>query len=292
MSTVHREARVHVARTRKRHVLDWREAPPVQARRRSDPLCATLQQSAEEQLNTCRDTNSECISLVVEDPAARSRLHEFISGFGFAVSGSPTVAEASREWVRRAPAVCVVDLEQSALDPGALIREVSGNLTCPVITMSSRADLSDRVLFLELGADDYLIKPVEPRELVAKIRCMIRRSKREQTFSHMKHSHVQFGQWTLNVSSLELHSESGRAETLTAAEADLLLMLLRSPNRLLTREQIQSDQIFADDLALERSIDVRISRIRKKIECDARAPRFIKTVYGGGYMFTGEVTWK
>jgi len=104
-------------------------------------------------------------------------------------------------------------------------------------------------------------------------------------------SRVRFGAWTFDVGNLTLTHDDGHTEGLTAAEANLLLMFVKSPNRVLSREQLQSDQDDGEDFPYERSIDVRISRLRKKIEVDPRKPQLIKTVYGAGYVLAKEVTW-
>jgi len=285
----HRELSRSIEDRHSRNTFDRRAAPLLKLR--WNRLTSTENNTQPGTASYGEEATSRHVSLIAADVATRSRLNEFISSFGYTVSGCANIAEAARIWTRRAPAVCILDLDH-ALDPSALIREISSSASCPLITIASNAELSDRVLYLELGADDFIGKPVEPREVVARIRTLLRRSARDQAIGRPQSSKAMFGKCTFNFLSLELVSGSGRTETLTASEAGLLLMLLRYPNRVLTREQLQSTQPLSDDLALERSIDVRISRIRKKIECDARSPRFIKTVYGAGYIFACDVSWE
>lgn len=215
--------------------------------------------------------------------------------------GLRTLAFASGRDVRQAiqrqpPDLCLVDLGLPDMDGLSLVRELWGDVRFGVVILTGRGDLSDRVLGLELGADDYIVKPFEPRELVARVKTVIRR--REQLVATATSGSAPgeavtagFGGWTYDPGNLTLSAADGRRETLSAAEAVLLAALLRTPNRVLTREQLQSADDGRDDLPFDRSIDVRISRIRKKIEDDPRSPRLIKTVYGAGYLLAAEVTW-
>lgn len=215
-------------------------------------------------------------------------LQDYIASFGYQVVSCRTIFEASRLSQEHAPAVCVLMLDPEVHNTPAAIGDVSDALSCGLIVVDPKGDASDRVVGLELGADDYLTSPFNQRELIARIRSVLRRSHPGERDAGRLTAH--FGKWTFCASTLELRDQDGRTETLTAAEADLLLAMISRPNRLLSREQLQRDDDW-DDPAFERSIDVRISRIRKKIECDPRAPLYIKTVYGAGYIFCAPVTW-
>lgn len=217
-------------------------------------------------------------------------LDQYLNSFGFNVSRCRTAGEVSRLWSYDAPSLCILLLDASQRDAVSAIADLSKRLPCGLIVIADSGDAADRVVGLELGADDYLTKPYQQRELIARIRSVLRRSVDIGNDDHCSTAH--FGKWRFSPSTLELRNEDGRMETLTAAEADLLIAMISRPNRLLSREQLQGDDELVDDPAFERSIDVRISRIRKKIECDPRSPTYIKTVYGAGYIFCAPVNWK
>lgn len=234
------------------------------------------------------------IYVVDDDPDVRNLLRTVLESFGFLVEcfGS---GQTARVAVRReAPDLCLVDLGLPDMDGLTLVRELWEDVRFGVVVLTGRGDVSDRVLGLELGADDYIVKPFEPRELVARVKTVIRR--REQLTAAAgagtaPPGKAQFAEWTFDLGELTLTADDGRRETLTAAEAELLTALLKSPRRVLSREQLQGPESDRDDMPFDRAIDVRISRIRKKIEPDPRAPRLIKTVYGAGYLFTADVRW-
>ncbi|AWK89577.1 response regulator [Azospirillum thermophilum] len=232
------------------------------------------------------------IYVVDDDPDIRDLLRTVLEGFGFSAAFFAS-GQAVRTAIRReVPDVCIVDLGLPDMDGLTLVRELSEDVRFAVIVLTGRGDVSDRVLGLELGADDYIVKPFEPRELVARVKTVIRR--REQLIANARgigSDKARFGGWTFDLGALTLTADDGRRETLTAAEAALLVALLKAPRRVLTREQLQGPELDREDIPFDRAIDVRISRIRRKIEADPRSPKLIRTVYGAGYLFTADVTW-
>lgn len=232
---------------------------------------------------------------VIEDEADIRRLvSEVLEGYGYEVSGWASGREGRAAIQRQPPDLCLVDLGLPDMDGLTLVRELWEDVRFGVIILSGRGGTSDRVLGLELGADDYIVKPFEPRELVARVNSAIRR--REQLASASAGTgagtgRARFGPWIVDLGDLTLTADDGRQDSLTAAEAALLLTLLKAPRRVLSREHLQGADLERDDFPYDRSIDVRVSRIRKKIEEDPRSPRLIKTVYGAGYLFAGDVTW-
>lgn len=232
------------------------------------------------------------VYVVDDDPDVRDLLRTALGGFGYTVSvfGS---GQAVRAAIRREPPdVAIVDLGLPDMDGLTLVRELWEDVRFGVIVLTGRGDVSDRVLGLELGADDYIVKPFELRELVARVNTVIRR--REQLMAagrSVAAGKARFAGWTFDAGDLTLTSDDGQHETLTAAEAALLTMLLKAPRRVLSRDQLQSAELERGDLPFERAVDVRISRIRKKIERDPRAPALIRTVYGAGYLFSADVVW-
>lgn len=232
------------------------------------------------------------IILVEDDHDLRAFLSSVLTSNGFSVSGYSSGLHALKDAQQDNPDLYIIDLGLPDIDGMSLVRELRSDHRFGIIVLSARSSLQDRVQGLEDGADDYVPKPFEPQELVARVRSVLRRNdvllrsgKSEQG------SEVNFGDWSFDVDRLLLRKACGREETLTAAEGNLLLILLKSPNRILSRDYLQRSDQWHDDVGLERSIDVRISRIRKKIEEDSRNPRFIKTVYGAGYMLAADVSW-
>lgn len=188
------------------------------------------------------------------------------------------------------PDLCIIDLGLPDMDGLSLVKQLMHNNSMGIIILSGRDSLTDKVLGLELGADDYISKPFDPRELVARTKSTLRRLDKMAAVLHEnpQAQQARFDQWTFQVSTLTLIHQHGHTEVLSAAEAGLLMTLLRSPRQILSREQLMQER----DHAFDRCIDVRMSRIRKKLEEDHKNPRLIKTVYGIGYMLTAEVTWQ
>ena len=200
--------------------------------------------------------------------------------------------EASTAIKRLRPRVCIIDLMLPDMDGMELVKNLAGYADTGVIIITGRAELSDRVLALEVGADDYLVKPFEPRELVARVRSLMRRIDQLTVAQQDLGGKLAcFAGRVFDGNSLALRRPDDSVEMLSASEALLLSSFLRSPKRILTRDQLM-DTDSADCHSLDRSIDIRISRIRRKIEIDPKDPQIIKTVYGAGYLFTADVDWR
>ncbi|MBL8473869.1 MAG: response regulator transcription factor [Rhodocyclaceae bacterium] len=227
---------------------------------------------------------------LVDDDAdvARLILHT-LSDFGFATYWSRNGAELRRELSRRVPDLCIVDLGLPDVDGMDLVRELRKNCACGVLILTGRAHTSDRVTGLELGADDYVVKPFEPRELVARVRSILRRMSKSEDPAEAVRRVAQFAGWTFHFDSNMLVGPDGVETALSTAEAHLLHVFLDHPNRILTREKLLGER---DLSPYDRSIDVRISRLRRKLEADPQNPKLIKTVYGAGYLFASAVSWK
>ena len=194
---------------------------------------------------------------------------------------------------RETPALCVIDLGLPDGDGLDLVRSLQNNQDVAVIILTGRGDTTDRVVGLEVGADDYIVKPFEPRELVARARAVLRRFGRQPEPGAIDEPQAEahFLGWRFVPDSLTLIDPEGEEVTISAAEAQLLLTLLKAPNRVLSREQLLEMVSGGAYSPYDRSIDVRISRLRQKIEVDSRNPEIIKTVYGAGYLFAGKVEW-
>jgi len=225
---------------------------------------------------------------VVEDEVDLGQLIcSTLKGFRYEAAHFTSGDEALCALNEAKPDVCIVDLNLPDMDGMELVKRLEEE-EVGVIIVSGRDGLTDRVLGLEFGADDYITKPFEPRELVARVQSLLRRIRKKKTDPVNQPTRARFGQWVFQPESLSLKHPQKAPESLSRAEGDMLVALLKHPFQILSRDQLLGENCVPYD----RSIDVRMSRLRKKIEEDPQQPAFIKTVYGAGYMFTSEVRWE
>lgn len=212
---------------------------------------------------------------------------------GFKAEWFPRAASFLAQIRLRRPDLCIIDLGLPDRDGLAVIRDLHGREPLPVIILTGRGDPVDRVLGLEIGADDYLVKPFDPRELIARVKAVLRRSRPQAGIADREPGVgiAHFADWTCDFDRLTLNAADGRATDLSAAESRLLLTFCRAPNRVLTREALLGLRSVEDRSPFDRAIDVRISRLRQKLEADPKNPQIIRTVYGAGYIFAADVAW-
>lgn len=212
-----------------------------------------------------------------------------LTRFGHQVQAFHTGTLAMEAIKQKKPDVCIIDLGLPDMDGLGLVGFLLDACETGIIILSARKSLPDKILGLELGADDYISKPFNPRELVARTNSVLRRI--EKITSRPMPSNLpkraNFSDWIFDTATLTLSHTDGRVETLSAAEAELFVTLLQAPQQILTRDQLIKDR----ENVFDRCIDVRMSRIRKKLEVDPKLPTLIKTVYGAGYIFTPAVDW-
>lgn len=227
---------------------------------------------------------------VIEDELSIARLvQSVLVEFGFEVECFHTGASALSRLPVRRPDLCIIDLGLPDMDGIDLVRQISQQSPCGLLILSGRGHSADRIMGLELGGDDYVTKPFEPRELVARVRSILRRRGQVPGGSQSESRRVaRFLNWTLDCSANTLRSDEGAEHVLGVAEVQVLRTFLERPHQILTREQLVGRRGLSP---LDRSIDVRISRLRRKIEDDPLDPRIIKTVYGAGYVFSATVIW-
>ena len=226
--------------------------------------------------------------LVVDDSAQlRELLHRYLNEQGFHTS---TVANgiAMENHLAVHPAdLIILDLMLPGDDGLTLARRLRASSDIPIIILSARGEDVDRIVGLEVGADDYLPKPFNPRELLARVRAVLRRKqtggRAESTSPETPIHH--FGPFQLNPGNLEL-SRDGEEIPLTGGELALLQILVEHPNRILSRDRLIDLLKGYDRAPFDRSVDVRVTRLRRKIETDPKSPRYIRTVWGKGYLFT------
>ena len=236
------------------------------------------------------DVPRPALIYVVEDDDAIARLvvtalHEF----GFATTAFRNGATVLRRLQTERPDLCVIDLGLPDMDGIELLKQIAAVSSCGMLILTGRGHTVDRVMGLELGADDYMVKPFEPRELVARVRSILRRrAATSGSAPGQPRRHASFLGWSLDCAANILRAADGSEHLLGTAETQVLRAFVERPHQILTREQL----IGQRDLSpLDRSIDVRISRLRRKLEGDPQNPKIIKTVYGAGYMFSAAVTW-
>ena len=234
--------------------------------------------------------------LVVDDEAAiREMLRDYLELQGFRVSEADG-GEALRETVAQAPVdLVLLDISMPGEDGLSLARFLRETSDTAIIMLTAAGSVVDKIIGLEIGADDYLAKPVDLRELLAHIKAVLRRSRAARAVAKVlgeeagagvgTGSRVAFGRYRLDLASHRLTAEDGRELPLTAMEYDLLRAFAEHPNRVLSRDQLL-DMAHGKNLEpFDRSIDIRIARIRRKIEPDPAKPQVIKTVRGAGYIF-------
>ncbi len=186
----------------------------------------------------------------------------------------------------------LLDLMLPGEDGLSLCRTLRAASNIPVIMLTAKGDEIDRVIGLEMGADDYLPKPFGSRELIARIKAVLRRTHETMTATRAepRAKRYQFDRWGLDTGARELIRDDGATMPLSTGEYDLLIALVERPQRVLSRDQLLDLARGRTANALDRSIDTQVSRLRKKLERDPADPKIIKTVWGGGYMFTPAVT--
>jgi DNA-binding response OmpR family regulator len=234
-------------------------------------------------------SQAQHIMVVDDEAAARDMVGDYLRMHGFIVS---LCEGGSSMWARIArgrPDLIVLDLNMPDEDGLSIIRDLKQKADIPVIMLTATASPIDRVVGLELGADDYLAKPCELRELLARVRSVLRRAGPAPAAPPAGNS-VRFGVKWLDMDERLLRDEEGNEHPLTASEFNLLKAFAENPKRVLTRERLLELANARDAEAFDRAVDIRIMRIRRKIEPDPTHPRVIRTVRGGGYLFspTGE----
>ena len=227
--------------------------------------------------------------LVVDDhPDIRETLARYLERHGLRVTAAEDAAGARRLLKTLTPDLVLLDIMMPGEDGLSLCRFLRENTELPLIFLTAAGEATDRILGLEMGADDYVIKPFEPRELLARVKAVLRRTRSapgQRRFGYR----MRFDRWIFDTARRELTDADGVAVSLSAAEFLLLDALVRHPGIVLTRDQLLELTRGRSADAFDRSIDNQVSRLRRKIEADPKTPALIKTVWGGGYRFSAEV---
>ncbi len=230
------------------------------------------------------------ILIVDDDRQIRTMLARFLADHGMRVTQAGDGEQMFKTLETGRFDVIVLDVMMPGDDGFTLCRKLRNSNAIPLILLTARNSETDRIVGLELGADDYVTKPFNPRELLARIRAILRRiGVNPPAAQRLASAIYQFAGWTLDTSRRSLVSPQGALTDLTTGEFDLLVAFVEHPQRVLNRDQLLDLARGRVSLAFDRSIDVQVSRLRRKIESDPNAPALIKTVRNGGYFFTATV---
>lgn len=227
------------------------------------------------------------VTILDDEPAIRTMLADALEEAGYRTMAFGRAAQFEAALRTTTPDVCLVDLSLPDRDGLSLVHRLALEQGAIVIIISGRAQVQDRVTGLELGADDYIIKPFEPAEVVARIRARLRRGPVEAQTSEV----ARFNGWVAHFDRYVLEDEDGEETPFSHAEGEVLRLFLERPKRLISRQAMQEALGGQASESFDRAMDVRISRLRTKLHEDPKNPRLIKTIYGAGYIFLGDVSW-
>lgn len=240
-------------------------------------------------------SDSTHILVVDDDEEIRTLLADFLSNYNYHVYTACDGIEMFAQLGRSSVDLIILDLMMPGEDGLTLCKKVRAESNIPIIMLTAIGEETDRIIGLEMGADDYIAKPFNPRELLARMKAILRRAGDTDAFAsetETKSSRVEFADWQFDLATRNLLSPDEMEVTLSAGEFDLLAAFVEHPQRVLSRDQLLDITKNRAAGPFDRSIDVQISRLRHKIEPDPKNPTLIKTVRGGGYLFTPEVKRK
>lgn len=226
--------------------------------------------------------------LVDDEPALREPLAEYLSRQGFAVAQAASAAEARSQLKNELPELVLLDIMMPGEDGLSLCRHLADAHQIPVILLTAKGEAMDRIVGLEIGADDYVVKPFEPRELVARIRSVLRRSAKGGA-QPAEDELFEFEGWQLDPLKRRLTDPEGAMVSISSAEFRLLMAFLEHPRQVLDRDRLLDMVQGREAHLFDRAVDNQVSRLRRKIEVDSKAPTLIQTVWGGGYMLATDV---
>ncbi|MEG3165931.1 response regulator [Sphingomonas sp. PB2P19] len=229
--------------------------------------------------------------LVDDERSIREPLAAYLTKQGFRVTQCGDAESARTRLTAYAIDLVILDIMMPGEDGLSLCRHIAANSDVPVILLTARAEETDRIVGLEMGADDYVVKPFSPRELATRVKVVLRRATAGGARQHApESSSYGFAGWVLKSGERALIDREGVSVPLSTGEYNLLLALVTRPRQVLTRDQLLDLTQGREAAAFDRAIDNQVSRLRRKIEADAKNPELIKTVWGGGYTLAAEVT--
>lgn len=230
------------------------------------------------------------ILIVDDDQEIRELLREYLARAGFDVLTAAEGNEMYRELAGQQPDLIILDIMMPGDDGFSLCQQIRRTSQVPIIMLTAASDEADRVIGLELGADDYIAKPFSPRELMARIKALLRRAEFRQPERESSGRRIRFADWILDNLSQHLTNDDGSELDLTGSDFMLLSLFLQHPGQVMDRDSISDATRGRETLPMERGIDVQISRLRQKLGDNGKNPRIIKTIRGSGYMLIAEVS--
>jgi len=249
-----------------------------------------MTQQLDGQETTLKPDEGYHILLVEDERSVREPLGHYLQRNGFRVTMASHALEARHLLSRYKFDLVILDIMMPGEDGLSLCRSIREKFDIPTILLSAKSEETDRIIGLEMGADDYVVKPFAPRELLARAKAVIRRAQSVPRSRRLPvQKTMQFGTWKLKTGARQLLGDDGVVVPLSTGEFNLLLAFLERPHIVLSRDQLLDLTQGREASAFDRSIDNLISRVRKKIEPDSKNPTYIKTVWGGGYSFVVEV---
>jgi two-component system OmpR family response regulator len=234
------------------------------------------------------------ILIVDDDRAIRTSLQRYLNDHGFAARAAPDGESMARMLAEESFDLVILDLILDGEDGLALARQIRAGSDLPIIILTGMGEEIDRIVGLEMGADDYVAKPFSPRELVARIKSVLRRAEKTPPPAADKSPAdeiASFAGWRLDIAGRRLRSPKGEPVDLTSGEFDLLRVFVEHAQRVLSREQLLDYAHGDSDLPYDRSVDVQVLRLRRKIEANPQEPALIMTVRNAGYSFAPKVDW-
>jgi two-component system OmpR family response regulator len=226
--------------------------------------------------------------LVDDEVSLREPLAAYLSRQGFAVREASGAAEARQMLGDDTPDLVLLDIMMPGEDGLSLCRHLVETRAIPTIFLTARGEATDRIVGLEIGADDYVVKPFEPRELVARIRSVLRRASRGPAETSSDEDFL-FEGWRLDPLKRRLTAPDGAVVAISSVEFRLLMAFLEHPRQVLDRDRLLDMVQGREAHLFDRAVDNQVSRLRRKIEIDSRNPQMIQTVWGGGYMLAADV---
>ena len=228
-----------------------------------------------------------CVLIVEDDAAVRDMIAEYLASHGYSIQQADDGAAMRKEIERHPPDVVLLDVRLPGEDGLTLARYLRERYDIGIIMVTAAGEVIDRVVGLEIGADDYVTKPFDPRELLARLKSVMRRMQAKAPAAPTAHpaQRVPVGRCALDLGSHQLFDGEGQEVPITTMEYELLKTFVEHPNKVLTRDQILTLTRNREWEPFDRSIDIRIARLRRKIEADPDKPQAIRTMRGAGYMF-------
>ena len=235
------------------------------------------------------DTSKGHILVVDDDAEIRDLLSTLISRSGYEVSGAEDGTQMFELFSNAHIDLVILDINLPGDDGFTLCQKLRQTSDVPVIMLTANSDVMDQIIGLEIGADDYIAKPFNPRQLQARIKALLRRVKLSQGETK-SNRYIRFGEWRFDTVNRELHHPDFEVQSLSGADFSLLNLFLENPNQVLDRDTISDALRGREASPLDRSLDVQISRLRQRLHDNGKQPKLIKTIRGQGYIMATEVT--